>query len=503
MRAAAVSVTSRTLGWLLAADAAVPPALDREVRALAADSRALGPGAVFFARRGTRHDAARFIPEALRAGAVAVVRAGPPGVRALGAATEVRVADLAACLGRAADRFHGHPSRALRVVGVTGTNGKSTVCHLAAQVLDARLRAAGRRCALLGTLGHGFPGRLRGAGLTTPDAIAVHRLLGELRSEGASHALLEVSSHGLDQGRVAGVRFAGAVFTNLSRDHLDYHRDMERYAATKRRLLEWPGLEWVLINVDDPAGARFAAALAGAPTRCWRASLGGAPGAELRARVRCAGRDGLLLEVDTPAGRGTLRSALLGEFNAANLLAALGVLLALEVPLEEALDGLARASPAPGRMELHGLPGAPLAVIDYAHTPDALERALAALRPLAGGRLWCVLGCGGERDRGKRALMGAAAERGADRVVITDDNPRGEDGERIVADILAGMAHPERARVERDRGAAIALAVAAADAGDVVLIAGKGHERYQEVGTTRRPFSDAAALRAALRGRRR
>jgi len=179
------------------------------------------------------------------------------------------------------------------------------------------------------------------------------------------------------------------------------------------------------------------------------------------------------------------------------------VLLALEVPLEEALDGLARASPAPGRMELHGLPGAPLAVIDYAHTPDALERALAALRPLAGGRLWCVLGCGGERDRGKRALMGAAAERGADRVVITDDNPRGEDGERIVADILAGMAHPERARVERDRGAAIALAVAAADAGDVVLIAGKGHERYQEVGTTRRPFSDAAALRAALRGRRR
>ncbi len=310
---------------------------------------------------------------------------------------------------------------------------------------------------------------------------------------------MEVSSHALDQGRVAGLRFATGAFTNLSRDHLDYHGDMDAYAEAKARLFAWPGLESAVINRDDPYGRSFIARLEGA--RLVTFGTGGAdglPGQHLTAHAISLSREGIEIEVEGPFGKAPLYAPLAGRFNASNLLAALGVLLAEGIDGVEALRRLASVRAVPGRMEPFGGRGQPLAVVDYAHTPDALAKALEALRAQVRGRLWCVFGCGGDRDPGKRALMGAQAATGADSLVVTDDNPRGEDGDRIVEDILAGIPASTPVTVERDRLAAIRAAVAAAGPDDAVLVAGKGHETYQEIAGIRRPFSDASAVRAAL-----
>jgi UDP-N-acetylmuramoyl-L-alanyl-D-glutamate--2,6-diaminopimelate ligase len=374
------------------------------------------------------------------------------------------------------------------------------VCHFVASALDGEVGDRGG-CGIIGTLGQGRPGALRGGGLTTPDALTTHRALADLYAAGCERVAMEVSSHALDQRRLAGVRFSTAVFTNLSRDHLDYHGSMAEYARAKARLFAWPGLQSAVINRDDAHGRVLAGSLSQdvrlitygtGPTR-------GLRGEHLVGRVMGLTADGLELAVDGVFGRGVVRARLAGRFNALNLLAAVGTLVAEGIELQQVLARLGAARAVPGRMEpFGGSRGRPLVVVDYAHTPDALGQALESLRDQCRGRLCCVFGCGGDRDAGKRPAMGAVAARLADALVLTDDNPRGENGDQIVDAILRGMPAGARVTVERDRAAAICLAVTAAGADDAVLVAGKGHETVQEVAGVRRPFSDAAAVRAAL-----
>ena len=491
------------LAALLEGYVPIPVALDRVVTAVCDDSREVVPGALFFARRGRRVDARGFVAGAVAAGAGAVVaEGGPAPVRLDRGAAIARLPDVAGALGHAASRFHGDPSASLSVAAVTGTNGKTSVAHLAA-------RGCGDRCALMGTLGAGRPGALEPATLTTPGAIEIHRRLAELRDAGFDTLVMEVSSQALDQRRIEGVCVDTAVFTNLSRDHLDYHPCMDSYARAKASLFETPGLARAVVNADDPFGRRLIGSLpAGVepfgltlggdrpPAGPRPAAEGGAPAA-VRGRIT-GGRGGLSLEIASPWGRGTLATRLLGRFNAYNLLAAVAVACLHGHRFDAVLARLDGAGPIPGRMQPLGGGSRPLVVIDYSHTPDALRCALAALGPACEGTLWCVFGCGGERDRGKRPEMARAAEAGAGAVVLTDDNPRGEDGDAIVAGVLAGFAGPGAVHVERDRERAIRHAVSRAGPGDVVLIAGKGHESWQECGGVRRPFSDLAAARRAL-----
>jgi UDP-N-acetylmuramoyl-L-alanyl-D-glutamate--2,6-diaminopimelate ligase len=404
------------------------------------------------------------------------------------------VRELRDRLGAIADRFYGAPSSRLTVAGVTGTNGKTTCAWLLASAVD---RLA-RRGAYLGTLGAGFPPDVERGALTTPDVISLHRQLRALADAGATHVAMEVSSHALDQRRIEGVRMRVAAFCNLTRDHLDYHGTMERYAEAKARLFRLPGLEHAVINVGDPVGARFAAALAPG-VELTAVAVGGEAPATARfvhvGRVHAAD-GGLELDLRGHFGARRLRSRLIGGFNAENLAVTLGVLLAWQFDADAALAALATCTAPPGRMEAYRLPNGALGVVDYAHTPDALAKALAAVRAHARGRVLVVFGCGGERDPGKRPLMGETAERLADRVIVTDDNPRGEDAEGIVAMILRGIRRPGQVLVERDRARAIDAALAEARAGDAVLVAGKGHEDCQIVGRERRPFSDRDRLRA-------
>jgi UDP-N-acetylmuramoyl-L-alanyl-D-glutamate--2,6-diaminopimelate ligase len=477
----------------------IAPAPPLEIAGLTLDSRAVATGDAFVALRGASRHGLDHAPDAARRGARAILwdpAEGKAPAAARGEVAFVAVRELRDRLGGIADRFYGAPSSRLTVAGVTGTNGKTTCAWL----LAGAVTGLARRGAYLGTLGAGFPPRLDRAELTTPDVISLHRQLRALADAGATHVAMEVSSHALDQQRIAGVRVQVAAFCNLSRDHLDYHGTMERYAAAKERLFRLPGLERAVINVGDAAGRRFAAGLAPGVELTAVAVGGEAPAASRFVHVgRVQASDGgLELDISGHFGRRRLRSRLIGPFNAENLAITLGVLLAWQFDADQAIAALGACHAPPGRMEAHRLANGALAVIDYAHTPDALSKALAALRAHARGRVLVVFGCGGERDPGKRALMGEVASRLADRVIVTDDNPRGEDADRIVAMILAGMRAPERALVERDRARAIGAAIDEARAGDAVLIAGKGHEEYQQVGHERRPFSDRACLAARM-----
>jgi UDP-N-acetylmuramoyl-L-alanyl-D-glutamate--2,6-diaminopimelate ligase len=480
------------------------PGGDPEVSLVTADSRAVRPGAVFFAVRGTRADGHDFAAAAARAGAVAVVAERPVECAP---ARLLRVGDARRALALAAAAFHGKPADALLLAGVTGTNGKTTVAWLA----EACLREAGIPCGLLGTVLHRWPGAERQAAHTTPDAPALHALLAEMRDAGARAAVLEVSSHALDQERVAGLAFRAAGFTNLSRDHLDYHGDLERYFAAKRRLFS-EGLApggVAVVNAGDAHGARLARELGAAGLTVWRYGLG--PGLDLRADALEVGLEGISARLETPAGALELRSPLVGRHNAENLLCASGLALALGASPAAVGRALSASRGAPGRLERVEARGV-AAFVDYAHTDDALARVLSALRELRPRRLLAVFGCGGDRDRGKRPLMGEAVARAADLAVVTNDNPRSEDPAAIIGEILPGLERGGLSRlgaaearaggrgfaVVPDRREAIGLAVAAARPGDAVLIAGKGHEAFQLVGAERRPFDDREEARRAL-----
>ena len=472
---------------------------DIEIADLTLDSRGMREGMAFIALPGTRTHGVGFASQAAAAGARAILWEPVAGVtppHIPGNVPLVGVPDLTRILGAIADRFFAAPSRDVRVVGVTGTNGKTTTAHLIA----AATHALGESSAYAGTLGYGRIEALRTGTHTTPDSITLHRQIAELRDEGVRILGMEVSSHALDQHRVDGVRFDSAVFTNLTRDHLDYHGTFEAYGAAKAKLFAWPGLRHAVINADDP----FARSLLGAAAHATVVAFSRAPlpahaghRALFARRVVMAGH-GLQIDVDGSWGAATLRSRLIGAFNVENLLAALATLLGWEIALPRAIEALEHCTAPPGRMETLSAPGRALAIVDYAHTPDALEKALLAARAHCAGTLTCVFVCGGDRDPGKRALMGAIAERLADRVILTDDNPRSESGDAIVADIVAGLSRPQDVRIERDRARAIALALADGAAGDAVLIAGKGHEDYQIVGAERRHFSDREVALAAL-----
>ncbi|MEZ4383751.1 MAG: UDP-N-acetylmuramoyl-L-alanyl-D-glutamate--2,6-diaminopimelate ligase [Nannocystaceae bacterium] len=500
-------VTAPTLGELLAPFA---PRYHRcgpadRVAALAVDSRAVSPGAIFIALRGETHDAHAFVDQAIAQGAGAlVVEAGR--LPAL-AHPHVAIADTSAALPRIAAAFYGWPGDQLRLAGITGTNGKTTTSYLVA----ATLAAAGRPHARLGTVGNWIVDHEAASGFTTPFPLELQALLADIRDRGGSDVVMEVSSHALAQGRARPLRFRAVGMTSFSQDHLDFHGTMDAYLAAKRRLsrehLAADGVAVAAID-DHPACLEF---LADAPAgaRRWRASRRADSGAELRA-LRPLGEPGfgVAVEIATPAGRGPLRSPLVGDFNLDNLLVAVGLGLGLGLDLAVLLDALATSPGAPGRLERIRVadrdPGRdPEIYVDYAHTPEAVAHALRTLRPRCRGELIVLLGCGGDRDRGKRPLMGRHAAAVADRFYATSDNPRTEDPAAIVADMVAGVDGSDRAKVivEVDRRRAIARAVAEAAADDVVVIAGKGHEDYQIVGRDKLPFSDADEARAGLRAR--
>ena len=459
---------------------------------ITADSRHVARNDVFLAYPGGVHDGRSHIAHAIHAGAAAV--AWEPEGFAWDPAWQVPHLPVANLRNRAAGlaaAWHGEPSEALWMTGITGTNGKTSVSHWLSQAFTH----LGRRTAAVGTLGNGFPGAMTGSTHTTPDAVALQGLLAEYRDAGAVGVAMEVSSHGLDQGRVAEVAFDVAVLTNLSRDHLDYHGSMEAYAAAKSRLFHWPGLKTAVVNADDALGAALAGQI-----KAVRIISYGLEAGDLRAHMQ-ADRLGLKLEIASPWGSGRLESPLLGAFNGYNLLAALGALLAADIPMADALAALATVRAAAGRMQtVEGFPGRPTVIVDFAHTPDALDKVLGALKPLATGQLVCVFGCGGGRDTGKRPLMGSAVAARADHAVVTSDNPRNEDPAHIVQDILSGMrtGATSNHRVILDRREAIQTAILAAGPEDIVLLAGKGHEDYQETNGVKRPFSDLDEARAAL-----
>lgn len=480
MMAAGQQADPRALGRILAGLAEAGPLADWVPNGLAVDSRRVAEGDLFLACRGQRTHGLAHVDEAIARGAGAVAWEPGPGVRPPeGGLPAVAVPELSRHAGTMADRFFGMPSARLAVVGVTGTNGKTSVTHLIAHALDRDEHPA----AVLGTLGIGRPGHARASERTTPDAVALHGELARLHSEGVRSVAMEVSSHALVQHRADAVRFTGAVFTNLSHDHLDYHGTEANYARAKARLFAHPELHWAVLNGADPAAGAMAETLP-AGARCVR--FGEASG-EVAVDVRTA-VDGLQVEIRGSLGEARIATQWLGRFNGDNLTAAFCVLRLLDMDADTAASRLAQVPPVPGRMEGFGKPGQPRLVVDYAHSPDALEKALAALREHTPGQLWVIFGCGGERDTAKRPRMGQVAVRGADRVVVTDDNPRGEPGEQIVADILRGSG--TRVAVSRDRAQAIREAWHAAGPEDVILVAGKGHEESQEIAGEKHPFSD-------------
>lgn len=481
-----------TLADLLKGFADAPPI---PIQGIASDSRLLTPGSLFLACQGMNSHGIDYLAEAKAAGVSAIAfdastSSAPKGI----GVPMVAVDMLDTKLGEIANRFYGRPSETLKVIGVTGTNGKTTVAWLIAQCAQL----LGERCAYLGTLGQGL-GEIHGAdGMTTPAAVELHGRLADFVDQGASFAAIEVSSHALSQGRVDGVRFLAALFTNLSRDHLDYHADMIEYFEAKARLFLECDTKHRIVNLDSEFGAQLAA-------RCGQEVVtvstnfdrvaNGRPYVFVRSVV--AKEQGSDIVFGSSWGDGYFTLPLPGDFNVANAAIVLALMLKLGVPLESACDVLSRIKAPPGRLQRVAA-AAPAVYVDYAHTPSAIEVVLRALRAHCRGKLWCVFGCGGDRDAGKRPLMARSAERLADHVVVCSDNPRTEDPRQIIDAVVAGLTRPQKATVIEDRATAIAWAIEQADNSDIVLIAGKGHEDYQQIGSERRPFSDYTVAKAAL-----
>lgn len=475
-----------------------PPLLHPDVagRLLHSDSRQIKQGDIFVACQGEYVDGRSFISAAIENGA-AFVFWDDDGRFVWNTAWNIPnqgIKNLKNCAGILAAQIYGNVSDGLKVWGVTGTNGKTSITQWLAQAVDL----LEGKCAIIGTVGNGFWGSLEETTHTTPAPVELQALLKRFRGEGATVVAMEVSSHGLDQFRVNGVPFQTAVFTNLTRDHLDYHGTMDAYGETKARLFYWQNLKYAVVNVDDEYGAALLGRLKKDRPHLAVYGYGFGVNADIRIVSFKASSDGMNVVFETPWGSGTVNSRLLGRFNAQNLAACVGVLCANGYSLADVLRVLAQIRPATGRMDCIMNTGKPLVVVDYAHTPDALEKALATLQEIKpqGANLWCVFGCGGNRDRGKRPLMGAAAVQGADKVVVTSDNPRMEEPQFIINDILPAVAEPTL--IELDRALAIEFAIAHAAVNDIVLIAGKGHETYQDIQGEKQHFSDFEVAKLAL-----
>jgi len=455
------------------------------------DNRSIQPGEAFVAVKGQLGHGLDYARAAVSAGAVAVIHDGLQDVPGLDVPA-IKVAGLGDRLGELASRFYSAPSEQMQIAGVTGTNGKTSVAHFLAQSWQRVYGNAG----MVGTLGYGPVGHLQSGDRTTPDALRLQHVLSDCVKAGVEHLAMEVSSHALQQHRCQTVQFDAAIFTNLSRDHLDYHADMADYAAAKRRLFTDHAPSFAIINHDDAYGRQWFGELNGGMQML---SFGLHKGAELRAKIRSVDIDGMTIRITGPWGSEEIHTSLLGAFNVSNLLAAAGTLILMGMPWHVVLHQIEVMQPVPGRMmRLGGQAGQPVVVVDYAHTPDALESALSAVRAHLNGKLVCVFGCGGNRDQGKRPQMGRAAEMLADDVFVTSDNPRNESASKIIEDVIAGLEQPGRATIEPDRAAAIRRAIANCKPGDVVLVAGKGHETWQEIGGNKIPFSDENVILHAL-----
>jgi len=459
---------------------------------LTLDSRTVSSGSLFFGVPGEKTDGRRYVDQALRSGAAAVLVEGRGWDSKRSIEHCYPIDGLREQIGRIASRFFGSPSHALCVVGVTGTNGKTTCASLLVQALTL----LGRRSGLIGTTGWGFDGELHPSELTTPDALTLQLRLAELAAQGAESVCLEVSSHAIDQGRIEGIHFNSALFTNLSRDHLDYHHTMEGYTETKLLLFRRQELESAIINVADPVGRYFAGQDLSA--RLW--TYGDDESADVFPTRIDIDTAGIMVRLASPVGEISFKSALHGQFNVSNLSAVAATLIAHGYSADDISQVMGRLQPVPGRMVFcrGSGSGRPTVVVDYAHSPGALSQLLTSLRTYTDGQLWCVFGCGGDRDRGKRAAMGQEASQLADRVVLTSDNPRDEDPDQILTDIVKGMSTTAQASIPQ-RNLAIAYAIAQASAQDLVVIAGKGHETHQIVGDQVIPFSDQAIAEDLLR----
>ncbi len=488
---------------------------ERVTGTLCADSRQLAAGDGFIAWPGAAVDARQFVTQALAQGALACL-VEREGLDAFGLndARVAHYAGLKAHTGLIAAEFFGQPSQQLAVAAVTGTNGKTSSAWWLAQALSAVSEGTALPCGMIGTLGVGRPpaagaaptdlalAAIQSTGLTTPDPVLLQKTLRRFVEQGLRACAIEASSIGIEEQRLSGTNIRVAIFTNVTQDHLDYHGTMEAYWQAKRQLFAWPGLQAAVINLDDPLGAELAQTLGSSALDVWTVSL--RQNARLKARDIRHESEGVCFEVVEGDAVALLQTKLMGAYNVSNLLGVMAAMRSLGIPLLVAVRACASLHPVPGRMECLGDAGAPLVVVDYAHTPDALAQALTALRPLAerrGGKLWCVFGCGGDRDASKRPLMGAIAAQKADQVAITSDNPRSEKPEAILAQILLGVTQRESVHVQPDRAQAIADAVAAAAPSDVILLAGKGHEETQEIAGVKLPFSDRVQALQALQRR--
>lgn len=505
MEKAEKEIAAKTLQELLKDIAVVGDDIHINITGISSDSRIVQPGDLFIASLGEQYDGRKYIAEAIEHGAAAVV------FEEENQETVARhlqfhllpqhipmfpVKNLQKSVGLIAARFYNDPSADMLVIGITGTNGKTSTSQFIARTLEK----AGIACGVIGTLGSGFPDDLKPNPLTTPDPITLQKTLAELKQQGAKAVAMEVSSHSLVQQRVAGTHFTLAVFTNLTRDHLDYHGDMIHYANAKKMLFQQPGLRYAVINLDDEYGRLYLKQIP-ETVKVYGYTLHNKHIADVPTvhadNIKLAAT-GFSSSIQSPWGDGNLSTRLLGRFNLSNLLATLTATNILQVPFNKSLNYLSELNTVSGRMQIFGGNNQPIIVVDYAHTPDALEQALLALREHCEGKLWCMFGCGGERDRGKRPMMAQVAEKFSDKIIVTDDNPRREYSQKIIEDIMQGFLYPHAVTVINDRAAAIAHAVQTAKPGDVVLIAGKGHEPYQIIGTEKISFSDAEHVQTEL-----
>ncbi len=478
-----------------------------EITGLQLNSRMIVAGELFFALPGKEHDGRQYIAQALERGASCVIYEPYPAceyIEQLTATQRQRAIPLTALqekIGAIASRFYGDPSHDLTVIGVTGTSGKTSTSFLLAEIL----KSSGQNCGLIGTLGFSGKDSIIPLHNTTPDALTLQKLLHDFKNEGRHYVSMEASSHGLDQKRLNGVHFKYALFTNLTRDHLDYHPNIEHYQQAKKKLFEFESLIGAIVNIDDPFGAQLIQLL---PKKLHRyaytitdKSLDVDQLQMIRATDIELNNHGIKAKIQTPWGKGQLIAPLFGKFNLSNLLGIIALLGDLGWELKDILEALHDLPQVPGRMQRFGGGDKPLVIVDYAHKPDALTQVLMTVRQYCQGTLWCVVGCGGERDAGKRPMMGAISDQYSDQIILTDDNPRRESSMTIINDILKGIAHHNKVTIEPNRRIAIENTIAKASSEDIIVIAGKGHENYQVIGTSEFPFSDIEVVQEALQNK--